>query len=376
MNSRTILLRLVVLISVWAGALPGADRIVLEQNYNGARVTATDATVTPLAGRDTFGLRIATAHAQPWPGVGLPAPGGSWDLSPYERVMARVKNLGTNRVTVYCRVDNAGADGIRNCVTGSLGLNAGQEGLVRVELSRGGDDTLGGKLFGMRGYPVGPGGKGGSFDPARVTQLLVFVSKPIENHLFEVDEVRATGTYTPPTASVTDATSFFPFIDTFGQYRHKDWPGKVHSLAELMERRQQEAEELAEKPGPKDWDKYGGWADGPQLRSTGFFRTEKHNGKWWLVDPEGRLFFSHGIDCVRMLDRTPTEERESGSRRIRAPGTSSRRSWARATPSTAITRDARRRASPSPAPTCSGNTGGTGSRPMGRWSTSGCGAGA
>ena len=29
------------------------------------------------------------------------------------------------------------------------------------------------------------------------------------------------------------------------------------------------------------------------------------------MDPEGRLFFSHGIDCVRMLDTTPIGERES-----------------------------------------------------------------
>jgi len=29
------------------------------------------------------------------------------------------------------------------------------------------------------------------------------------------------------------------------------------------------------------------------------------------VDPDGRLFFSQGIDCVRMLDTTPIDERES-----------------------------------------------------------------
>jgi len=38
---------------------------------------------------------------------------------------------------------------------------------------------------------------------------------------------------------------------------------------------------------------------GPQLQATGHFRAEKHAGKWWLVDPSGRLFWSHGIDCVR-----------------------------------------------------------------------------
>ena len=29
------------------------------------------------------------------------------------------------------------------------------------------------------------------------------------------------------------------------------------------------------------------------------------------MDPDGRLFFSHGIDCVRPLDATAIEEREN-----------------------------------------------------------------
>jgi hypothetical protein len=177
-----------------------------------------------------------------------------------------------------------------------------------VLLKRDGDGKLGGKLFGMRGYPVTPGGPG-TIDPKNITQLLLFVNKPDADHVFEVDDIRATGAYTPPTASVTDADPFFPLIDTFGQYKHRDWPGKIHSLAELRGRREAEAKELAAQPGPKAWDKFGGWAAGPQLEASGFFRVEKYRGKWWLVNPEGRLFFSHGIDCVRALDTTPIEER-------------------------------------------------------------------
>jgi hypothetical protein len=155
---------------------------------------------------------------------------------------------------------------------------------------------------------VSSGGPG-TIDARNVTQLLFFVNRPKESQTFEVDDVRASGSYTAPTAWTSDAAPFFPFIDTFGQYKHKDWPGKVHSLAELQQRREAEAKELAAQPGPTAWNKYGGWAGGPQLQATGFFRTEKVNGKWWLVDPDGRLFFSHGIDCVRMMDITPIEER-------------------------------------------------------------------
>ena len=38
---------------------------------------------------------------------------------------------------------------------------------------------------------------------------------------------------------------------------------------------------------------------------------EKYEGKWWLVDPDGRLFWSHGIDCVRPSNGvTPITDRE------------------------------------------------------------------
>ena len=84
-------------------------------------------------------------------------------------------------------------------------------------------------------------------------------------------------------------------IDRFGQYIHKDWPGKIHSDGDLAEHREQEAADLAAHPGPKGWDQYGGWLDGPKLEATGRFRVTKWRDKWWLVDPDGRLFWSHGL---------------------------------------------------------------------------------
>ncbi len=47
------------------------------------------------------------------------------------------------------------------------------------------------------------------------------------------------------------------------------------------------------------------------MDATGWFRTEKVNGKWWFVTPEGHLFFSMGIDCVRSGDSTWTTGREA-----------------------------------------------------------------
>ena len=288
------------------------DQILFDftRGLNVSKIAATDATVSAIESGANASLRVATGHSQPWPGITLPAPGGQWDLSAYAQVALTLSNIGTNPVTVFCRVDNTGADGTDHCVTHSLAVPPGQTDSLLVPLTRTADDKLGGKLFGMRGYPAGPSGPG-CIDPRRITQLLVFVSQPSADHLFGIQYIRATGSYQPPTARVTDADPFFPFIGAFGQYRHKDWPGKVKSVADLKARREAEVGDLARLPSPKDWDKFGGWAAGPQLKGSGFFRTEKVKGKWWLVDPAGRLFFSHGIDCVQMLDTTPIDERAS-----------------------------------------------------------------
>jgi len=40
--------------------------------------------------------------------------------------------------------------------------------------------------------------------------------------------------------------------------------------------------------------KYGGWKT-DQLKSAGFFRTDKKDGRWWLVDPLGNPFIHKGV---------------------------------------------------------------------------------
>lgn len=295
---------------LFALSAESADLVMIDFESELPNTSTSDAQAERVRVESGAVLRVATGHAAPWPGVTLSAPSGQWDLSPYHAVQVDLRNTGTKQVTVHCRVDNPGADGQAHCVTGSLELGPGSSGTLSVALKRTTDGRLDGKLFGMRGYPVETG-RSGTIDAARITQILLFVAKPQDDHQFEADNVRAVGTYTPPTAWIGDADPFFPCIDTFGQYKHKTWPGKVQSLADLRDRREREMNQLADQPGPGNWNKWGGWADGPQLSATGYFRTEKYQGKWWLVDPDGRLFWSHGIDCVRMIDATPIEERES-----------------------------------------------------------------
>jgi len=304
-----------LLLAAVACAASGAEQVLydFDKPVDVAALRSDDVKVSFVPAGRGRAMRMDTGHTRPWPGVTLPAPAGTWDLSKREYVAVDVVNVGKRAVRVYCRVDNPGADGRRNCTTSSLALGPGSRGTIKASLYSGSVRLVPPvQIIGMRGTPTGPG----PLDPANVTQLLIFVARPKTDHAFTIDNVRAGGT-----ARVMSAKDFFPFIDEFGQYIHKDWPGKTHSTADLAKHRKAEAADLAAHPGPKGWNTYGGWADGPTLDATGFFHAAKHKGKWWLVDPEGRLFWSHGADCVRPYHATtPITDRKHYFKDLPAAG--------------------------------------------------------
>ncbi len=265
-------------------------------------IVASDAQFTVADGR----LQIATGVKSRWPGVTLKAPGGKFDLRTFAEVAVRLRNLDDEPVRVSCRVDNPDADGSKNCVTQSIDLKPGEVRTLRVALAESIPEALRDKLFGMRGYPFGWREQGLQLD--NITQILFFVAQPKREHRFAVERVAAEGARSAPADRSPE--KLFPLIDRYGQFRHGQWPGKVHSDDELRARAEHEAADLKAHPGPSDWNRYGGWAGGPQLKATGSFRVEKVEGRWWLVDPEGRLFWSHGTDCVRFEAATPISDRE------------------------------------------------------------------
>ncbi|MBS1371657.1 MAG: hypothetical protein HPZ91_17065 [Lentisphaeria bacterium] len=104
---------------------------------------------------------------------------------------------------------------------------------------------------------------------------------------------------------------FYPFIDRFGQYKHDDWPLKIRRESDFAVRRGQEEKELASSPAIPDRNEFGGWSSGPEFKATGHFHTTKYQGKWFLVDPSGRLFWSHGLGSINTLLPTGVENREN-----------------------------------------------------------------
>ena len=104
---------------------------------------------------------------------------------------------------------------------------------------------------------------------------------------------------------------FFPFIDQYGQYKHHEWEGKIHSDEELQKALAKEEADLAAHTAPASFNKYGGWADGPRQEATGRFYLKKVDGKWWFIDPEGCLWWSHGVVRVTPSSAvTPLDNRK------------------------------------------------------------------
>jgi len=272
------------------------------KDFDAASVEKRDASAYPLKTGPSGALHVVTGRATRWPGVAFNAPKGKWDLSSREYIALDLKNADDEPVTVTCRVDCAATSPSNTYLSASVTLNPKAAETLRVRLYPTAIQlTEPVEFIGMRRGPAEPG----KIDPSKVTRLMVFVPQPHRSCTFDVANVRAEGQI-----KRLATKDFFPFIDEFGQFIHKDWPGKCQSVAEIVAQGKAEEKDLAAHPGPQDRDQYGGWTAGPKLEATGFFRVEKHQGKWWLVDPAGRLFWSHGIDCVRSAESTPINGRE------------------------------------------------------------------
>jgi hypothetical protein len=88
-------------------------------------------------------------------------------------------------------------------------------------------------------------------------------------------------------------------LDELGQSTLRDWSGKTRSVEEMIERMQAQLRDAPSHKWPDGFSKWGGWT-AKRFEATGFFRTQwdAEAERWWLVDPDGCVFWSAGQDCV------------------------------------------------------------------------------
>ncbi|MGC9328653.1 MAG: hypothetical protein ACP5I1_13540 [Candidatus Hinthialibacter sp.] len=87
-------------------------------------------------------------------------------------------------------------------------------------------------------------------------------------------------------------------LDEMGQSTIHDWPGKTCCTANLMQRLKRQLASAEEKTWPESFSRWGGWTK-KKLEGSGYFATHHDGKRWWLVDPDGYLYWSAGMDCVR-----------------------------------------------------------------------------
>ncbi len=259
-------------------------------------------------------LRVVSGTESKYPNVKFRPAGKNsarWDIARHTAIEIDVENLGDTSVRLIARVDSPPQNG-RRSIGGKVSLAPRESGTIVCNIDRQFAMEMRERLHGMQATPWGKRASKTSsgIDPAEIRDIQVYLAMPKESYTFAVLEVRAVGEFDPSTQVIPEP--FFPFVDEFGQYIHADWPNKVASTADLRDAADRETSEVKASPRPDSWNQYGGWADGPQLEATGHFRTEKVDGAWHLVDPEGRLFFSMGIDCVRFGSITPIDQGRDG----------------------------------------------------------------
>ena len=229
---------------------------------------------------------------------------GIWNLDKYVFIDCEVENLSNKTQLVELMINGD------RWTMGGVYFEPGDKKIVRTIIMRQSPPLK--QLYQFPNMNGVPGGSiklwWKSYVPDSINTIALYLPLAQSGDLIKVGDVSASELL--KTYNDEEYKALMPIVDEFGQYTHKEWPGKIKKADDLMAADAMEEADLKANPGYTEMDQFGGWKNGPQLSKTGHFRVEKYNGKWAIIDPEGFLFWSHGIDCVRPNSDTPVGGRE------------------------------------------------------------------
>ena len=241
-------------------------------------------------------LRRVTFNPVARPTLRLTPQTGAWDWSQSGMMSLRLQSAMNWAVTVYVQIQS----------------NNGQTLTSRVDLPAGPAQTLLVPLVatsplsqGMKAGPPMPmtvdgqrillASSSGELDRSQVVSVSLWMDQPkaAQSLLLERFGVQ-------DGEAVTRAV-YGNLVDAYGQSTRSKWPEKISSDEQLKSAAAREEQQLktwlAERE-KSSLDKFGGWSKGPAFKASGFFRTEKRDGRWYLVTPEGHPFYSLGVNTV------------------------------------------------------------------------------
>lgn len=230
------------------------------------------------------------------PSLRLTPQTGAWDWSQSGMMTLRLQSAMNWAVTVYVQIQS----------------NDGRTLVSRVDLPAGPAQTLLVPLVastplsqGMKAGPPMPmtvdgqrillASSTGEIDRSQVVSVSLSMDQPkvAQSLLLERFGVQDGG-------SVTQAV-YGNLVDAYGQSTRGQWPEKISNDEQLKSAASKEQRQLNTWLAERDkssLDTFGGWSKGPAFKASGFFRTEKRDGRWYLVTPEGHPFYSLGVNTV------------------------------------------------------------------------------
>ncbi|MFJ2466478.1 beta-agarase [Pseudomonas sp. NPDC087615] len=241
-------------------------------------------------------LRRVTFNPVARPTLRLTPQTGAWDWSQSGMMTLRLQSAMNWAVTVYVQIQS----------------NNGQTLTSRVDLPAGPAQTLLVPLVATS--PLSQGMKAGPPMPMLVEgQRILLASSSGEIDRSQVvsvslsmDQPKVAQSLLLERFGVEDGDAvmravYSNLVDAYGQSTRSKWPEKVSNDEQLKAAAGKEQQQLktwlAERE-KSSLDTFGGWNKGPAFKASGFFRTEKRDGRWYLVTPEGHPFYSLGVNTV------------------------------------------------------------------------------
>jgi len=238
-------------------------------------------------------LRICYGHTVDWPSIRFTTDAlrysGDWSQKRYLAVT--LTNPDDMPVAVGLRIDSSADRHRGRQSTISIDAGATIRWLLSIDADAG--------IIGMRGQPPIKSANDHdvissinypALNPEEITHFQLFMPRPQKNHTLLLRKVELIA---------FEHHQKRAFVDQYGQYNGAQWPGKIYTDNDLKEIARTEAAFLAQNPMLPHYSRFGGWKDGPRQTASGRFQVKKLNGKWWLVDPDGYLFWSSGTTGVR-----------------------------------------------------------------------------
>lgn len=241
-------------------------------------------------------LRRVVFNAAERPTLRMSPQSGTWDWSSGRYLTLRLQNAMAWALTLDVTVQ--GNDG--RTLTSRIDLPAGPAQTVMVPLT-----ARSPLQEGLRAGPPMPwsfsgqrvllGSSTGAVDLAQVAAVSLSIPGPKAAQSLLIERM---GIQDDDQAW---QAAYHELIDAYGQSTRGTWPEKVTSDEQLKAsagREQQQIKGWLAEREKQPLDTYGGVTAGTPFEATGFFRTEKREGRWYLVTPLGHPFYSLGVNAV------------------------------------------------------------------------------